>query len=288
VPWRAYRGERLILLLVVLAALALYPANSQDATRFALTESLVLDGSVRIDRWLEEGMDYAAYGGHYYSDKSPGVSLAAVPPFALLRATGAVGPDEAARGVWTIPEVAWSLRVIAVGALFLAAAFALGRLAEGLAAGTGAAVSVVFALGTLALPLAVTSFGHVGAGALAFGAFLLAWRGVEGGRSPMLLAAAGLAAGLAALYEYQAALIAVFVLAYVAARARSPAAVLWFLAGGLGPASGLLAYNAVSFGSPFRFSYSYVQLESQREGFSASALRAAGTSSRSSSAHTGS
>ena len=58
-----------------------------------------------------------------------------------------------------------------------------------------------------------------------------------------------------------------FVLAYIAARSRSPAAVLWFLAGGLGPASGLLAYNAASFGSPFRFSYAYVPIESQREGF---------------------
>jgi len=255
-----------LLLLVALAALALYSSNTQDATRFGLAESVVLDGSLRIDRWQEQtGGDYAFRAGHYYTDKAPGVSMMAVPPFALLRASGAVGDGLARQGIWHEDSLAWSLRILTVGALFVLGAFLVGRVAEGLVEATGGAAAATFGLGTLALPLASTTFSHVAAGALAFAGFLLAWAALERRRSA-LLAAGGFCAGLAVFFEYPLALAALIVTVYVAVRSRRPGAVALFL-GGIAPSvAGLAAYNAAAFGSPLRFSYSYVPAEEQRQG----------------------
>ena len=59
-----------------------------------------------------------------------------------------------------------AFRVVTGGLGFLLAVLLVGRVSEGIAAGTGAATAMAFGLGTLALPLAATMFGHVVAGAL--------------------------------------------------------------------------------------------------------------------------
>jgi hypothetical protein len=79
---------------------------------------------------------------------------------------------------------------------------------------------------------------------------------------------AGLLAGCAVLVEYPAAVIAVAVAVVVAIRA--PRRLGWYVLGGLPPLAGLLAYDAVAFGSPFHLSYRYVAnrfTEQQHHGF---------------------
>src|SRR5947209_7739301 len=83
------------------------------------------------------------------------------------------------------------------GALLL-----VGAEADRIARGTGAAVAATLGLATLAQPLAPTMFGHLAAGALAFGGFLLA----RSGRGTATLFGAGFGAGLAVLFDYPAAL----------------------------------------------------------------------------------
>ena len=63
----------------------------------------------------------------------------------------------------------WLVRVLASGISFLVCALLVGRLAEGLAPGTGGAALVTFALGSSISGLAASNFGHVTAGLLAFG-----------------------------------------------------------------------------------------------------------------------
>ena len=267
-----YRGEALAVALVALAALAVvYPHTPQDVTRISLSRALVEDGSVRLDPYAATLFDKAEHGGHAYSDKAPGWSLLAVPWYALLHALRAAPPADPAfwYGEGDLPV--WALRVLVAGALFLMAVLAVGRVAERVAPGTGAAAAVLLGLGTLAQPLAASGFGHIAGGAAAFLGFALAWRATASGAGPPRaapLAAAGLALGCAVLLEYQSALLGVLVALYVARRGLR--ALAWTAAGALPAAGVLLAYDAVAFGSPFRLSYRYVAnefAEQQRSGF---------------------
>jgi hypothetical protein len=142
----------------------------------------------------------------------------------------------------------WGIQMLTNGIAFLFCVFAVGRVSEGLAEGTGPLALVVFGLGTLVAPLSATTFGHVTAGAFAFAAFLLAGR-----RHPLL---AGLAAGAAATVEYQVGLIGLAVAAYVALRGLRPLAS--YALGALPPLALLGAYDWAAFGSPFHLSYRYI------------------------------
>src|SRR5439155_1507251 len=126
-------------------------------------------GHLSNDRCLTPSFDKAIYGGHLYSDKAPGLSLAAVPAAEAVQ----LPPVDEIEGS---SARLWAVRVLTSGLAFVLGAFLLGRTAEGLAPGRGDAALVAFALGTIVAPLAATGFAHVSAATLGFAAFLLAWR----------------------------------------------------------------------------------------------------------------
>lgn len=263
-PLRSYRGEWLIVILIASAALAVVTAPASAISRVALADAF-LDGRVTIDPYADETIDRARYDGHFYSDKAPGMSAVAAIPVALLSADDPTLVEPRSR-LWD-PEgsfALWAIQALVGGLFFVLGVVLVGRVAEAVAARTGAAAAVAFGLGTLAHPLAPTLFGHLPAGTLCLAGLLLAGRGT---RSHLL--AAGACAGAAVLIEYQAALIVVALLIYAAWRSGLRAAAT-LAAGGL-PAVVLLAlYNVAAFGSPFRLSYRYVDnayAERQSEGF---------------------
>ncbi len=216
-----------------------------------LTRAIV-HGRLSADSCLAGSRDQASFGGHLYSDKAPGVSLLAVPAAELVRLPA---PDRwSASGDLRL----WAVRLATGGIALLGCALLVGRVGEGLAPGWGGAALVTFAAGTLAASLAVGNFDAVPAGALGFGAFLLAWR-----RRPAI---AGVAAGLAVLVEYQSALIVAVVALYAALIGRGA---LLRYALGVVPGLALLgAYDWAAFGSPFHLSYRYVaeQFASEQAG----------------------
>jgi hypothetical protein len=248
-PWRRPRHELLLLALVAVATLSpVYTTSTQDLSRLCLTRALV-EGHVVLDRrCIGATTDQASFGGRPYSDKAPGLSALALPAAQVTR----LPPP----GRWTFegdPHL-WAVRVLTSGIAFLVLVFLVGRVSEGLARGCGGAALATFALGTIAGPLAATTFGHVTAGALAFGAFVLAWRGRPGW--------AGLAAAAAVTVDYPTALIAVVLAVYLAWRGMR--ALGRYLLGALPAALALAAYDWAAFGSPFHLSYRYV-----RNGFAA-------------------
>src|SRR5207247_4342160 len=91
----------------------------------------------------------------------------------------------------------WGVRVLTSGVAFVLCVFLIGRVAEGIAPGTGGPTLVAFGLGTLIYAFAATGFDHDLTAAFGFAAFLLAWA-----RRPAL---SGLAAGAAYLVESEAA-----------------------------------------------------------------------------------
>ncbi len=240
-PWRRPRHELLLLALVAVAALLpVYGVNAQDQSRLCLTRALV-HGHLANDRCLANSFDKSRYGGHLYSDKAPGMSILEIPSAeALLVQPVQNGPEFSLR--------LWGVRILSSGLAFLLCAFLIGRVSEGLAPGFGAVSLVAFALGTLIAPFAAANFGHVATAALAFGAFVLAWR-----RRSLL---AGVLAGTAFLFEYQAALILVIVGAYVALRGRRP--LRDYVLGALPGVALLAVYNGLAFGAPWHLSYNYV------------------------------
>lgn len=245
IPWRRPRRETALLLLVAVAALSsIYVVNAQDVSRLCLARAVVhLD--LAADQCLANATDRAEYHGHFYSDKAPGMSLLEAPTAAAVRITSAVS--------WPYPlyKSLWPARALSAGLAFLLCVFIVGRVTEGLAPGFGGISLVTFALGTLVAPLAVANFDHVPAAAIGFAAFLLAWR-----RSPHL---AGLAAGLALLFEYESALTVVVVGAYAASQGRRSA--FDYVRGVLPGAALLWTYNWMAFGAPWRPSYAFVANE---------------------------
>ena len=245
-PWGRPRRELLLLALVAVATLTpLYPINAQDVSRVCLTRAMV-HGHLYDDACLGTTFAYdrAAYGGHYYSDKAPGMSALELPG-ALV--TGIPNVTE-----WPLYDRSvWLIRVLAGGLAFIASAFLVGRISEGLARGYGGAAIVAYGLGMLVAPLAAANFEHVTAGTLGLGAFALAWR-----QRGYL---AGLLAGAAVIVAYEAALIVAILAAYVVLQGWGH---LYHYARGVLPGIAILwTYNWLAFGRPWHLSYRYVDNE---------------------------
>jgi len=191
-----------------------------------------------------KSMDHAMYDGREYSDKAPGLAFLAVP---IVWAVGLGGPPGFSHSEKATAKL-WTIRLVVSGLAFIALAFLVGRVSEGIAPGFGGAALVAFALGTYVAPLAATTFDHVLAGTFAFGGFLLAWS-----RRYVL---AGLAVALAVDTNYLCGLIAFIVAAYVLSSGWRP--LLRFALGAVVPLLLLGAYDWAAFGSPFHLSYRYV------------------------------
>jgi hypothetical protein len=229
--------------LVAVATLTpLYPLDAQDVSRVCLSRAMI-HGRLYDDACLGTtfAVDRAAYGGHFYSDKAPGMSALEIPGVLL---TGI--PNVTA---WPLyDKQLWLIRVLAGGVAFLVGVFLVGRISEGLAPGYGGAAIVAYGLGMLVAPLAAANFEHATAGTLGLGAFVLAWR-----RRAHL---AGLVAGAALLVAYEAALILAIVAVYVVLQGWGR---LWDYARGVLPGVAILwTYNWLAFGQPWHMSYRYV------------------------------
>jgi hypothetical protein len=221
------------------------PCGTQTS-HYALVRSLA-EGTARIDRYEGITCDKALFRGHYYSVKAPGLAVASLPMYLVLERSGLL-PDDLRWAIWLL-----SLSTLVPAALLLV--YLVGRTAERLAGGWGRLTAIALGVGTLVLPFGSLWFGHVPATVLAFAAFVVAYR-QDGRLADGRAFAAGLLAGLAVLFEYPSALVAVALLVYVAF-GHGRRAPLGFVAGWALPAAALLLYNRWAFGSVSHFSYRY-------------------------------
>ncbi len=237
-------------------------SNPNELSRFETVYAAVELSTFRIDgaiSRLGDHEDKSVSDGRFYSNKAPGLALAAIPVYRLLRVFRAA-PQSASD-----PIFVW-LRILTVSSVCV---LALARLLRRLApspAGPLAGFAVAF--GTPFLFYARSFFAHAWVASLLF----LSWdlvvmaREREGSRRVTLLyAAAGLLAGWAAISEYTVAPLTL----WLAFGTRSGRRALPFAAGAAIPLAMLLGYDAVCFGSP-------LVLSSAREaypGYSALARR---------------
>ncbi len=247
--------------------------SPNELSRLLLARAIVDHGTLTLDaevaRWGRVG-DLAVRGGHLYCSKAPGVSFAAVPAYAAVRALRGEGVSE--RAALFFARLLSGMVPAAVAAQLLRRILER-RFPEKLAL----AGATVFALGTVFWPYStfLMSHGPQAAALVACWYFLDRARQhpespvpVRPGRRPTgrLVAvthgnypAAGLCAGLAVLCEYPAVLGAAALAAYGLASARHKlrASARW-LAGFAVPIAALAAYHWAAFGSPLRTAYSFL------------------------------
>jgi hypothetical protein len=235
-----------IALTILAMAIPIQRPGCAQTSSYALVRALS-NGTAQIDPYQEQTCDKSYRGGHFYSNKAPGLALAILPAYVMLHALGVV-PDDTRVALWIFGL--WSSVLPAAVLLLLAR-----RIARRFDSGTAAFVAVALGLATLTLPLATVGFGHLLAATLLLGAFAIALTERRADARLLALVGAGALAGFAVTTEYPAALVATVIGIYAASFARPILRLIAFGVGGLIGMVPLLAYNQWAFGSMTSLSY---------------------------------
>jgi hypothetical protein len=80
--------KRLVVFLLALGSSAYFiqGAGANQNSRFDLVRAIVEEGTFRIDSFHRNTFDKSVHEGHYFTDKAPGLSFAAVVPYAAMHA----------------------------------------------------------------------------------------------------------------------------------------------------------------------------------------------------------
>jgi hypothetical protein len=257
VPRLLRRPEAAIFALVFGCYAYFYQAGGWNQnSRFDLTRAMVERHSLRIDAYERNTGDDARRDGHFYCDKAPGVSWLGLVPWAaayyVAGAPAKPSPRLLADGSYAATLVATALPS-AIAAVFL---YGLA-LALGLSAAWATALTLAYALATLAFPYSTVFYGHQLVASLHVIAFALLVRLRRGGAAtPGKLLAVGALLAFAVVVEYPAALGGA-VLGIYALTFLRPRELAWIALGGVGPIALLCAYHAAAFGGPFTLPYEF-------------------------------
>jgi hypothetical protein len=278
------RSAAICIFLLTWLAFALAPpesSNVQIVTRLGLTIS-ILNGRLDIDHFADKTVDKAFFGGHYYSDKVPGLSFLAVPVVAATALIVRELKDPAAKGEYfahfaraATTGVNGFFSALAVTLLFLTT-LRLGATRGGalLAAGALAFATPFFGWSTV-------FFAHSVSGSfLLFAATGIAFAFSNDNSANSLAAPFLFGLGLGLLLGYTlvidltaapACMVAgglVLILTANQGVAKLTKVACGLLLGGLLGLLPLLVYNTLIFGSPLTIGYSkVVGFEGMQQGF---------------------
>ena len=249
------------------AATPVQGTSDNQASHLALIRAFS-GATTQIDRYAMTTDDKVRFRGHFYSNKAPGLALASLPAYAAFEAAG--GPAASRRVAQRSRDrdrgTTWAVGLAGAVLPALAVLLLVQRLGDRIEPGRGAAAAVTLGLATLLLPFSTMLFAHALSALLAFTAFAALWREREGEQRLLLVAAAGLAAGLAVSTEYTLAVVAFVLGIYAVLRDRETRSAIRRAAAFAGGAAAgvvpLLAYNALAFGSPLHVSYDGVEAQS--------------------------
>lgn len=224
-----------------------------ENSRFDLVRAIVEDHSLAIDRFQVNTEDKALFGGHYYSDKAPGLSFLAVPLYAVLRLFQSFFSSEhhfVVFATYVVTVLTTGLATALTGLLVYRAGRKLGAGAQG-----AVIAALGYGLGTIAFPFATMFFGHQLAALVLFLAFYLAWEAEIAPSSWRSLSIVLLCAS-APVVEFPTAPVAVLILAFHFWSSLEKQKVLAFGVLAIVPALILGFYLTRTFGGPFAVGYS--------------------------------
>jgi hypothetical protein len=239
------------------------------SSRLMLTYSLADRGLLTINGLEDHTHDRARIGWRYYSDKLPGFSILAIPPYLFARHVVGIPAhplNRPGQGFTHWPADYWiTLGTSALATALTAAMLAGFALRIGCGPKRAIIVGLAYALGTPAYVYGTLNYGHQVTACCLLGSFLLIDRGSGSYRS----VGAGFLAALAATVELQvapvSAIVGLYLLVLVGVRRRSASAPATFAIGALVPLAALLIYNVLAFGSPLDMGYFHEDLRQFRE-----------------------
>jgi hypothetical protein len=172
-------------------------ADPNQNSRLDMVVAVVEDGTFQIDPYVENTVDYAKVGEHYYSDKAPGAAFLGIPVYATLRpAFDLPSMEKLTDRLASSPSFQATLREGGSGVLAQKVRFALAQIAIACVVGAlptallgillframgkftsdlrpRAGIVLAYGLLTPAFAYANAFYGHQLAAALLFGAFYL-------------------------------------------------------------------------------------------------------------------
>ena len=236
-----------VIAVIYLALPNIYPAfvSPNEYTRVWMTRAILETQSFRIDPYVRKAFparvsDVAFFGGHFYSDKAIGMSLASLPAIAVLR---------------LIAPSASILTMLFVARLFsvtIPALIALWIVLKKCETSVAFLTVVGLCLGSVIFPQALGLTGHLPMTiAICIAAALIGRSEVSDARA----AAAGVLAGAATLVDFTSGIAAIGLLVLLAARTHSARKVVLFAICCSALASVQLFVNASCFSGPFDFAY---------------------------------
>jgi hypothetical protein len=238
-----------------------------QTSHLALVQSLY-QGTPRIDayRWMTG--DTAYVNGHYYAAKAPGLAVATLPAYALLRATGVEHAIVHRSARWEgVRTLLWALGLFTVVVPSLLLLVLVRCVAEDLERGFGTLTAVSIGLGTLLLPFSTMFFAHVLAALLVFASFFVLWRERHSADDLRRLGLAGLLAGLAVSVDFSLVVVGAVMVAYTISRpTRRVSRMLCYGTGAIAGVLPIALYNWWAFGSVTHLSYTNAVLAPGRSG----------------------
>jgi len=276
--------EIALFLFLVVAYVYTFPrwADPNQNSRLDMVFAIVEDGTFQIDKYVQNTVDYAKVGDHYYSDKAPGTAFLGVPFYAGLKLIldqplmdGLVKKlanndafkatlREGGSGIlvdkvrFALAQVWLTFLIAIVPSAFIGVL--LFRLLKEFTnrVGPRLAVALGYGLFTPAFAYAGSFYGHQLSAALLISVFYLVFYKRKSFSTWRLLGI-GFLLGLSVITEYPSALIVGILYLYtlyVLYRQDRWTRIGWVtLSGGL-VAIALMVYNAAVFGGPFTLGYS--------------------------------
>jgi len=257
-------------LVIAAALLASYsyfpgPGGANQNSRFGLTRAIAERHTLYTEGYDGDSIDRAFWGGHFYSDKAPGLALSAVPVWeACLVVLHAAHKNPSAQRSVLVGRYVVTLVCVALPSAVAAAILFLIALKFGASVGGAGFAAVTLGLTTPFWCYATLFWGHALSAASLFFAFAAVvslrefdspWRDLSLGIS------VGLAAGWATVTEFTAAPPAA-ILASLALVYASPGGGRRLFRVATGVAAGalpcilvLMIYNTLAFGSPLKLGY---------------------------------
>jgi hypothetical protein len=248
-------------------------------------------GQPEIDQWQWNTNDKAWVDGHFYSVKSPGTAALTTLPYMAIKA---LDGDKLARAAvdnenrtahhkWysdnVVPlenygydverglrvqaivqhdtPIVWALTLIAAVIPAVLMLLCVRWAADRFIPGYGTAAAITLGLGTVVMTFAAEFFSHVISAGLAFAAFCVLMKERDGPLRTRPVALAGMLAGLAVSFEFQAGLAGIVLFGYALSRRLDwPRRAAAYAAGAVAGALPTLAFNAWAFGNPLKLAYS--------------------------------
>lgn len=236
--------------------------------RICLTRAIIERGTFTIDQYKENVPemefvntgDWAFYNGHYYCNKSPGLSFLAVPSFALTQYfLKRILPDNPEQQVLFSAYVSNLCTTVLMSSLLCLLFFHVFYQLCNRGLRDSFLLTIFFGFGTLAFPYSTAFYCHQPAASCTFLSLVLAMHVRHGTsrRKQGIAFLAGLSAGLGVLIEPSCIYLLGAVLIYVGWFKKSRRYLPAFIAGCIPP--GLIQgfYNVVCFGHPLASSYNY-------------------------------